>query len=183
MGSALLALGLAALSADGHGRVRIDLPHLRQGPMLCVPTSAAMVLRGYGAAVSPDELKRRATKPGHPHPGTMPWDIVRAVDEFGFPWRATYHAPTEAAGRAGLRQLRRELAAGRPVLVDTDVSDIGHTVVLTGYDRAAGTLAFLDPGRPPPGRFDWTEAEFLRHWRSAGLVRIAVLTAPKPAPP
>ena len=78
----------------------------------------------------------------------------------------------------GVRQIHRSLSAGHPVLVDTDVPPIGHTVVVNGVDFRRQLVLVVDPNLPAPGVRRLSFDEFERLWRSSiAEVRGAILTS------
>jgi hypothetical protein len=172
---ALLALGIGLLVACGpvtaRDRVELDVPFIAQETLLCVPTSAAMVLAFYGDAQPPRKLKVLAS--GRRYDPSAPFsdfsitlydDLVRGVKSLGYDWRQQTYPLTQEGFLAGFDQLKQDLDAGRPALVDISYDGVGHTFVVTGYDARRGEIYFVDPAAPAPGRKTATVEQFEAAW-------------------
>jgi hypothetical protein len=184
LGTAALAIMLLAgtdsAGARKPGRVLLPVKHQPQLPFLCVPTSASMALEFYGAHVSPVRLKALATPPDSKFQGTYFRDMVRAMRALGYPWSERDYAVNRQGFAAGLRRITASLDRGRPVLVDLRIPPVGHTVLVTGYDRKKRKLVYVDPAAPAPGRVTVSFARFKKMWRSViANCRAAIYTAPK----
>ena len=70
--------------------VRLNVPHIRQGYGLCVPTSSAMILKYFGEAHDPVVLKRQAEehKPQSERNATFTYwaDMQQALRTIGKNW-------------------------------------------------------------------------------------------------
>lgn len=123
--------------------IRLEVPHLRQWKNLCVPTSAAMVLKYFGETADPVQLKAMA---GGDKPATRRnadftyWDgMSHALAQMGYRWAIKTYPRTRQSFETGIRQIRRHLKKGWPVLIDVH-QDVGHTFVATGYDDVQQAL-------------------------------------------
>lgn len=131
--------------------VRLDVPHIRQGTNLCVPTSAAMVLRYFGEDADPHALKALAE--GHKPQArrnrdfTYWADMNHALRQLGYRWRIKDYPRTNAGFSAGMRDMRAHLRKGLPVLIDVHMGP-GHTFVVMGYDDARQLVFVRDPDIP-----------------------------------
>lgn len=176
--SASWALCMLLLAACGgtqpSSRVKLDVPFLAQETLLCVPTSAAMVLAFYGDAQPPRKLKTLAA--GRTYDPAAPFDdftvtpfrsLISGMRTLGYDWRDRALPTTRQGFEQGMAMIKSDLRAGRPVLVDISYSGIGHTFVLTGYDDAAQKIEFVDPAAPAPGRNSATYAQFEAAWNES----------------
>lgn len=194
---ALVALGLSACTRAANSEpgaasadVLLNVPHLRQEPMLCVPTSAAMVLAFYDDPQPPRRLKALASgrtyDPGAPFSDftmTRFRDLIRAVGGLGYVWTEQTYPDTPSGAAAGLREIETQLRMNRPVLVDVTLPKGGHTVVVDGFDASGQTLFIVDPDAPGPGRRKTTYAQFSEIWNEhayGGRFRGMIVTRPKP---
>lgn len=168
--------------------VLLDLPHIRQETRLCVPTSAAMVLKFYGDPQHPRRLKAlsrgRDWQDGQQFNDftvTKSRDLVRGLDAIGYRWTEENFDNDGFGFNGGMRAIDRSLSDGRPVIVDTSIG-IGHTMVVVGRNFDAETITLVDPDLSAPGRVTISLAEFERIWNSNKVKfdrRAAVFTRPK----
>jgi hypothetical protein len=198
----LLALALLAATVCGgvalerrshasavQGPVELKVAHIRQESLLCVPTSAAMILGYYGDPQSPRRLKTlsrgRVYDPRTPFDDfslTRFQDLLRGTAALGYAWREKTYADTPAGFEAGMRTIEREVAAGRPVMTDISLGKLGHTIVVAGADPKTRTLVVIDPDTPAPGRHLANYAQFQEVWNErsyGGRFRALILTRPK----
>ncbi|WP_170359927.1 C39 family peptidase [Ruegeria arenilitoris] len=131
--------------------VRLDVPHIRQGLNLCVPTSAAMVMSYFGNAADPRELKALAEgyKPESRRNADFTYwrDMNHALQSLGYNWKIRDYPKTNSGFASGLKQIKRNLEKGLPVLIDVH-QDAGHTFVLIGFDDAKQVVFVRDPNLP-----------------------------------
>ena len=170
-------------------RVILDVPHLEQETLLCVPTAAAMILQYYGDAQSPRKLKTLAS--GREYDPSLPFDdftityyrdLVRAVQKLGYTWSEQSIPDTNTGFDAGIREIEDEIERGRPVMVDVSFESGGHTFVIEGFDSASRKLFIVDPGRKGSGlnveSYDEFKAIWNEHSRN-GNFRALIKTQPK----
>ena len=131
------------------GKVFLDVPQVAQGKEpWCVPASVSMALAYYGQDISPARLKDLAE--GHKHISqrniwVTSWlDMKEGLRRIGAKWKIKHYPNTEAGFRKGLRDIKRSLRRGRPVLIDVDLLT-GHTFVVTGYDDEKKAVYIRDP--------------------------------------
>ena len=173
--SSFFALALTACSND------LPVPHLRQEKLLCVPTSAAMILAFYGDSESPRKLKMMALGERYDPDArfdsfsiTRYADIIHAVQKLGYQWTEMTLPDDDQGFSSGMGILKSEIASGHPVMIDLTLP-YGHTVVVTGINSFAKTISIVDPNQPAPGKgnlgFDqleasWNEHAYGNHFRS-----------------
>jgi hypothetical protein len=165
------------------------VPHIAQETLLCVPTSAAMVLAFYGDPQEPRRLKAvsrgRAYDPAAPFDDftiTLFADMKRGLAGQGYVWSDAAFADTPQGYVEGLKVIEDELRQGRPVLVDITANGVGHTVVVSGFDDRARRLFMVDPARPAPGKITIGYDDFAAFWNEhayGGQFRALMKTAPK----
>lgn len=187
-------LGGAVLEQRSHARsserpVELKVAHIRQENLLCVPTSAAMVMGYYGDTQSPRRLKTlsrgRSYDPRAPFDDfslTRFQDLLRGTAALGYVWRESTYADTPAGFEAGMRTIEQEILAGRPVMTDISLGKLGHTIVVAGADPKSRTLVVIDPDIPAPGRRLASYEQFQDVWNErsyGGRFRALILTRPK----
>jgi hypothetical protein len=170
----------------------LDVPFIAQETLLCVPTSAAMVLAFYGDAQPPRKLKAlaagRAYDPGAPFTDfsiTPFTSLISGLRTLGYDWRDSALPTTPEGFEQGMAVIKSDLGAGRPVLVDISYAGVGHTFVLTGYDDATQRIDFVDPAAPAPGRNSATYAQLEAAWNETaygGNFRAMIRTQKRGAP-
>lgn len=191
-GITFLILAVCACStppAPGN-HAELDVPFISQENLLCVPTSASMVLTFYNDPVSSREIKSLASGRKQ-HPGevfsdfsiTQFSDLLRGLRTMGYAWEEVSLSDSHADFERGISKIEESLALGRPVLVDLSIPS-GHTVVIRGYNSKLGLLSIVDPSQPSPGRFDITYQQFEAVWNEHAYghqTRGMILTKPKNA--
>lgn len=162
----------------------LDVPHIQQETLLCVPTSAAMVLRFYGDHQEPRRLKALATGRAYDATAfndfsiTYYRDQIRGLRTLGYEWRELAFSDGHADFERGIALIESELLAGRPVLVDVSIPS-GHTFVIRGFDRDKRMLHVVDPAQAWPGRYAVSYAQFEGAWNEhayGGQFRSLMLT-------
>ena len=168
-------------------RTILAVQHLRQEPMLCVPTSAAMVLAFYGDPRPPRLLKSLAA--GRFYDPNAPFSdfsvtsydgIVRAVRSLGYGWVQHTFDNDGAGFEKGLDLIEAEVRKGHPVLVDATLPS-GHTFVIRGFDMQRSELFAVDPDEPSPGGREISFDEFKTVWNENAYgndFRVLIVTQP-----
>lgn len=155
---------------QSYSRTVLAVQHLHQEPMLCVPTSAAMVLAFYGDPRSPRLLKSLAA--GRFYDPNVPFTdftitsyngIVSAVRSLGYGWAQHTFDNDDVGFKNGLDLIESELRLGHPVLVDATLPS-GHTFVIRGFDTDKSALFAVDPDAPAPGQREISFTEFKAVW-------------------
>ena len=168
----------------------LAVPHLQQETMLCVPTSAAMILAYYGDPQSPRLLKTLSagksyspSAPFNDFTGTWYRDQLRGLQQLGYVWSEVLFADTEEGFSAALEVIDREIKLDHPVMIDFSFkAGQGHSVVVVGIDPVARQIFYLDPGRPAPGRVILGYDELARIWNEHAYdhrFRSVVITQPR----
>lgn len=167
----------------------LDVPFASQETLLCVPTSASMVLAYYGDTQPPRKLKALAE--GRAYDQNQPFTdfsitsfngLVRGVERLGYAWRAESFPMTAEGFEVGMTVIRADLGEKHPPLVDISIKGVGHTLVVSGFDDQRRLLNFVDPAEPAPGRKVATYAQFEAAWNETaygGRFRAISRTKPK----
>lgn len=194
MVAALMALATSGCSGNAgpapvqsYARTILAVPHLGQEPLLCVPTSAAMVLAFYGDPRPPRLLKSLAA--GRPYDPKAPFndftitlydDIIRAVGDLGYGWFQHSFPNDDAGFKEGLALIEKEVRDGHPVLVDATLPS-GHTFVIRGFDLNEHQLFAVDPNEPAPGQRAISFDDFKAVWNETAYgndIRVMIVTRP-----
>jgi hypothetical protein len=128
--------------------VFLGVPHMRQKPYLCVPTSGAMVLAYYGDKHRPTDLKALAEghKPKNQRNRYFTYwvDMSYALKQKGYRWRIRSYAKTNSGFASGLNAIKASLRKKQPVLIEVHLGE-GHTFVVEGFDDAQQIVYVRDP--------------------------------------
>lgn len=149
--------------------VRLDVPHIRQKPWLCVPTSSAMILRYFGERHDPVKLK--AVAEGHKPKSrrntrfTYWVDMRHSLRKIGKNWYIRDYPKSAAGYRNGWNAIKKSLRAGNPVMVDVHLGG-GHTFVVMGYNEQKKLVYIRDPDIPGSRSRALSYAEFQKHWHN-----------------
>ena len=184
----------AGIVADKSAEVRADdktilaVSQIQQETLLCVPTSAAMVLAYYGDPQPPRRLKVLAS--GGLYDPNVPFndfsvtpyrDLVRGVQSLGYSWAEQDYPNTETGFTDGLALIESEVRNGEPVMVDVSEPQ-GHTVVIGGFDKPGRRLLAVDPGVDAPGQHWISYDTFETIWNErayGGNFRALIRTQPR----
>lgn len=176
----------ARFTADQPAKVEhevlLKVPHVKQGIDMCVPASASAAIRFYGERESPEKIKRLADSVASDRdfPGTYFIDLVNGIRTIGFEWEERYFKVTDKGFEHGLREIIQSLNEQKPVLVDTNIPPVGHTVLVVGYNNETRQLILLDPNIRSPGLRRVSYGEFKESWYSlTAHIRGAIFTKPK----
>ena len=172
----------------GETRTVLAVSQQQQEPMLCVPTSAAMIMAFYGDPHAPREIKMlSAGKFYDPNTAFTDFtitrydDVIRAAGALGYDWAQRTFANDDDGFKEGLALIEREVGAGHPVLVDATLPS-GHTFVIRGFDMNTRELFAVDPDRPAPGENAIPFDEFKDIWNEGAYgndMRAMIVTKPR----
>ena len=196
----IAGLGVSRVATIRHGaptprdqigveRTLLVVPHIRQEALLCVPTSAAMIMAYYGDPQPPRRLKTLtlgrqydAQASFHDFSVTPFRELVRAVGSLGYGWSQETYPDTPEGFAKGIARIEGELREGRPVMADVSLGAVGHTVVIAGFDARRRELFIVDPDMAAPGRRTVPYDRFEPLWNehaTGGRFRAIVLTRRK----
>ena len=173
-------------------RTILAMRQIRQEPMLCVPTSAAMVMASYGDPRPPRLIKSLAANrhydpnaPFNDFTITRYDDMITAAHDLGYTWVQRSFANNLSGFDDGLALIENQVRDGHPVLVDATLPS-GHTFVVRGFDLTEQKLYVVDPDEPPPGRREITFDDFRGVWNEAAYgndIRAMIVTQPRSSEP
>ena len=158
----------------------LKINHIRQAPMLCVPTSVAMVLDYYGEKVDQKELKRKIEDTEFKdddrrlYKGTKFWKVERALKEMGYNWETKDFDINN--GNAGIALIKSEIMQGKPVLAAIDVKYGQHVVVVKGITEK--DILVSDPDELD-STTKYSLREFRKIWRNDSESRSLIRTEAK----
>lgn len=149
--------------------VQLDVPHIRQKPDYCVPSSTAMVLKYYGQNHSQSDLKARAEnyKPASRQNWTFTYwdDMNHALRQMGYRWSIKNYPKTNQGFSRGLRDIKASLRQGRPVLIEVHQGP-GHTFVIMGFDDTKQQVYIRDPNLPSSRARQLSYATLRDNWHN-----------------
>ena len=152
--------------------VRLNVPHIRQKPWLCVPTSSAMILGYFGEKHDPRKLKAAAEnhKPKSQHNAkfTLYRDMLHGLRSIGKRWQLGNYPNNQAGFKRGFAAIKRSLRAGNPVMVDVHLGG-GHTFVVMGYNETEKLVYIRDPDISRSRSRALSYSAFERHWNNHRL--------------
>ncbi len=149
--------------------VVLDVPHVRQKPDYCVPSSTSMVLAYYGRTHSQTDLKMRAEhhKPKSQQNWTFTYwaDMQKGLRSLGYNWSIRFYPKTNAGFSKGLADIKRSLKKGRPVMIEVHQGP-GHTFVVMGFDNANQVIIVRDPNLPSSRVRQLSYADLRTNWHN-----------------
>lgn len=149
---------LIAACARPAGAAALDVPVFPDGGGQCGPAALAGVLRFWGGRADPRELRGEVYR-GSLN-GSLSVDLILAAQARGM---------TAEILEGGLPRVKKELAAGRPVIAFVNrgfrLLPIGHYLVLTGYDDRRGGF-YANSGSRKDAFFGYET--FSRQWERTG---------------
>lgn len=131
-------------------KVMLDLKHQVQGPNMCVPTSAAIVMNYYGVTADPAKIMQLGG--GSQKDGMAAEALTKALKNWEFNWPTETYRVDSAGFKRGLKDILTELSADRPVLIHIHSRNrtiLSHIVTLIGYDIKRQEVYYLDTAAGP----------------------------------
>jgi len=148
--SLLHPMNVNAAKSEIEKGVWLSLNHIKQEKLMCVQTSASIVLDYYGDTKSPHEIKMLTlgqeydpSKPFNDYSRTSYRELVIGLRSLGYYWNTKSYESTEAGFQLALQEVIESLYDPRPVLIDTGLHG-GHTMVVVGYDYDKRVMFFMD---------------------------------------
>ncbi len=163
----------------------VPLQHIHQGYNNCGSTACATFARFQGATISGWDFKKLCPSPLGT--GTDWWHLLDASAKIGLRWKLVTFTPDDAGFEQATAMLKRELDAGRPVVVDFKYIGpqypggfAGHTLSVCGYIAAENLYILCNPAVATPGLQLITADDLKDFWRSNyyGAKAKAVLSRP-----
>jgi len=163
----------------------VPMPHINQGYNNCGASACATFARFQGAKLGGWDFKMLCPSPLGT--GTDWWHLLDASAKIGQKWKLVTYTPDDAGFDEATAMLKRELDAGRPVVVDFKYIGpqypdgfAGHTLSVCGYIAAENLYILCNPAVATPGLQLITAADLKNFWRSDyyGSRAKAVLSRP-----
>jgi TPR repeat protein len=185
-GADLLKLVDYRLRKSGPGKfVFVQMPHVHQGYNNCGASACATFARFQGSKIGGWDFKKLCPSPLGT--GTDWWHLLDASAKIGQRWKLVTYPPDDAGFAEATAMLRRELDAGRPVVVDFKYVGpdypggfAGHTLNVCGYLAEENLYILCNPAVATPGIQLITAENLKNFWRSDyyGARANAVLSRP-----
>lgn len=164
-------------SSPSSSYFKINLNHQEQEYMLCVPTSASIMLDKFGWNYPPRQIKLATLrKPWYgqstPFNNWTPMtigDLFRGLDYLGIKnWKFGFYNNSEF--NIGLNEIKASIRQGNPVLiVVTYGGPVGHAMAVCGYDDANQRLIINDPANRKPGIVYYSYSDLRdKNWLTSG---------------
>lgn len=163
----------------------VPMPHIHQGYNNCGATACATFARFQGSQISGWDFKRLCPSPLGT--GTDWWHLLDASKKIGQTWKLVTFTPDDDGFDKATALLKRELDAGRPVVVDFKYIGpqysggfAGHTLSVCGYLAEEDLYILCNPAVASPGLQLITAEDLKDFWRSDhyGAQANAVLSRP-----
>jgi TPR repeat protein len=163
----------------------VQMPHIHQGYNNCGSTACATFARFQGATLGGWDFKKLCPSPLGT--GTDWWHLLDASAKIGQRWKLVTYTPDDAGFAEATAMLKRELDAGRPVVVDFKYVGpqypggfAGHTLSVCGYIAEENLYILCNPAVATPGLQLITADDLKNFWRSDyyGAKANAVLSRP-----
>lgn len=163
----------------------VQMPHINQGYNNCGSTACATFARFQGGKIGGWDFKKLCPSPLGT--GTDWWHLLDASAKIGQRWKLVTYTPDDDGFDQATAMLKRELDAGRPVVVDFKYIGpqypggfAGHTLSVCGYLAAENLYILCNPAVATPGLQLITAADLKNFWRSDyyGAKAKAVLSRP-----
>ena len=163
----------------------VQMPHIHQGYNNCGSTACATFARFHGGSISGWDFKKLCPSPLGT--GTDWWHLLNASAKIGQRWKLVTWTPDDAGFDEATAFLKKELDAGRPMIVDFKYIGpqyaggfAGHTLSVCGYIAAENLYILCNPAVASPGLQLITAADLKNFWRSDyyGSKANAVLSRP-----
>lgn len=164
----------------------VNSPHVHQGWNNCGATACATLARFQGATVGGWDFKKLCPSPLGT--GTDWGDLVEASAKLDLNWKLITFPADDAGFDKGTAFLRKELDAGRPVVIDFKYTGpqypngaAGHTLGVAGYLAAEDLYILCNPAIATPGLELMTAQDLKRYWRSDGYSHLSGGVLARPA--
>ncbi len=163
----------------------IKMPHIHQGYNNCGSTACATFARFQGSKIGGWDYKRLCPSPLGT--GTDWGHLLEASQKIGQKWKLITFTPDDAGFDKATAFLKKELDAGRPVVVDFKYigpqypnGSAGHTLNVCGYLAEENLFILCNPAVGTPGIQLITAADLKDFWRSDhyGAISKGVLSRP-----
>ncbi len=149
----------------------VQMPHIHQGYNNCGSTACATFARFQGSKIGGWDFKKLCPSPLGT--GTDWGHLLDASAKIGQHWKLITFTPDDAGFDEATAFLKKELDAGRPVVVDFKYigaqypgGSAGHTLSVCGYIADENLYILCNPAVATPGLQLITAADLKDFWRS-----------------
>ena len=149
----------------------VQMPHVYQGYNNCGASACAAFARFQGSDIGGWDFKKLCPSPLGT--GTDWWHLLEASQKIGQKWKLVTFTPDDAGFTEAVALLKRELDAGRPVVVDFKYIGpqypggfAGHTLNVCGYIAQENLFILCNPAVVSPGLQLITAENLKDFWRS-----------------
>jgi len=149
----------------------VQMPHIHQGYNNCGSTACATFARFQGSEIGGWDFKRLCPSPLGT--GTDWGHLLDASKKINQNWKLITFTPDDAGFEEATAFLKKEIDAGRPMVVDFKYigpqyagGSAGHTLNVCGYIRAEDLYILCNPAVASPGLQLITAADLKNFWRS-----------------
>jgi len=165
--------------------VFVQLPHIYQGYNNCGATACATFARFQGSKIGGWEFKRLCPSPLGT--GTDWGHLLDASKKIQQKWKLVTFTPDDEGFDQATAFLKKELDAGRPLVVDFKYigpqypnGRAGHTLNVCGYIAEENLYVLCNPAVATPGLQLITAADLKNFWRSDeyGAISKGILSRP-----
>ena len=163
----------------------VQMPHILQGYNNCGSTACAIFARFHGHTLGGWDYKKLCPSPLGT--GTDWGHLLDASAKIGQKWKLVTYTPDDKGFVEATNMLKRELDAGRPVIVDFKYigpqypnGSAGHTLNVCGYIAKEDLYILCNPAVATPGLQLITADDLKNFWRSDhyGALSKGVLSRP-----
>jgi TPR repeat protein len=149
----------------------VQMPHIQQGYNNCGSTACAIFARFQGSKIGGWDFKKLCPSPLGT--GTDWGHLLDASKKIGQQWKLVTYTPDDEGFIQATDMLKRELDAGRPVIVDFKYigpqypgGSAGHTLNVCGYIAKENLYILCNPAVATPGLQLITADDLKNFWRS-----------------
>jgi uncharacterized protein len=149
----------------------VQMPHILQGYNNCGSTACAIFARFQGSDICGWDFKKLCPSPLGT--GTDWWHLLDASAKIGQKWKLVTYTPDDDGFEKATTMLKKELDAGRPVVVDFKYIGpqyaggfAGHTLNVCGYIAKENLYILCNPAVVTPGIQLITADDLKNFWRS-----------------
>lgn len=172
---------LLCLSSLGYSEeYLINLNHIKQDKLLCVPACASIILDYYDQKIDQKELKRLIEdnefqdSNNRLYTKTKFWKVERALKSFGYNWQEKEFNIN--SGNNGIEFIKKEIQNNNPVIASVNKEYGQHAFIIKGYGK--DYFIVTDPNEENSS-IKYSFQEFRKIWHSGSCGRYLLKTQNK----
>jgi hypothetical protein len=168
-------------------RSSINIVHQKQERNLCVPTSASMMLSKFGWNYPPRQIKLASLNmpyygsntPFNHWTGMSTLELMNGIRYIGITtWRTEFFLLSDFDN--ALKEIKSSVSSGYPVMILVTIANVGHALVVSGYDDTTQKIKVNDPAMKFPGITYYSYSQLKTVWSNRFARRGAVFMTGKP---